>query len=68
VPGGQSRWSAGKDTEWIDLDPSLVCEVSFDRVQYGRFRHAARFERWRPDRKPKTCTWAQLGIEPPNWG
>jgi ATP-dependent DNA ligase len=68
VPGGQSRWSAGKDTEWIDLEPSLVCEVSFDRVQYGRFRHAARFERWRPDRKPETCTWAQLGIEPPDWG
>jgi ATP-dependent DNA ligase len=68
APGGQSRWSAGKDTEWVDLEPSLVCEVSFDRVQYGRFRHAARFLRWRPDRKPETCTWAQLGIEPPRWG
>jgi ATP-dependent DNA ligase len=68
APGGPSRWSAGKDTEWIDLEPALVCEVSFDRVQYGRFRHAARFECWRPDRKPETCTWNQLGIEPPRWG
>ena len=68
APGGQSRWSGGKDTEWVDLQPSLVCEVSFDRVQYGRFRHAARFERWRPDRKPETCTWGQLGLEPPSWG
>ncbi len=68
APGGPSRWSGGKDTEWIGVEPSLVCEVSFDRVQYGRFRHAARFERWRPDRKPETCTWAQLGMEPPNWG
>jgi ATP-dependent DNA ligase len=68
MPGGQSRWSGGRDTEWVGLEAKLVCEVSFDRVQYGRFRHAARFERWRPDRTPETCTWAQLGIEPPNWG
>ena len=67
-PGGQSRWSGGRDTEWVDLEPSLVCEVSFDRVQYGRFRHAARFERWRSDRDPRTCTFEQLGVEPPSWG
>ena len=67
APGGPSRWSGGRDTEWVDLSPSLVCEVSFDRVQYGRFRHAARFERWRSDRDPRSCTFEQLGIEPPNW-
>jgi ATP-dependent DNA ligase len=67
-PGGPSRWSAGRDTEWVDLEPALVCEVSFDRVQYGRFRHAARFERWRSDRDPRSCTFEQLGVEPPSWG
>jgi ATP-dependent DNA ligase len=45
-----------------------VCEVSFDRVQYGRFRHAARFERWRSDRDPGSCTFEQLGVEPSSWG
>jgi ATP-dependent DNA ligase len=66
-PGGQSRWSAGKDTAWVSVEPALVCEVSFDRIQGGRFRHAATFLRWRPDRKPGTCTWAQLGESPPSW-
>src|SRR5213078_2394714 len=68
MPGGQSRWSGGRDTEWVGLEAKLVCEVSFDRVQYGRFRHAARFERWRSDREPRSCTFEQLGIEPPSWG
>ncbi|MBA3739449.1 MAG: ATP-dependent DNA ligase [Actinobacteria bacterium] len=67
-PGGPSRWSAGKDTAWVTVRPALVCEVAFDRIQYGRFRHAATFLRWRPDREPKTCTWAQLGESPPSWG
>lgn len=67
-PGGQSRWSAGKDTAWVSVAPSLVCEVAFDRIQGGRFRHAATFLRWRPDREPGTCTWAQLGESPPSWG
>jgi ATP-dependent DNA ligase len=66
-PGGPSRWSAGKDTAWVTVQPVLVCEVAFDRIQYGRFRHAATFLRWRPDREPKTCTWAQLGESPPSW-
>ena len=66
-PGGQSRWSAGKDTAWISTAPTLVCEVAFDRIQGGRFRHAATFLRWRPDREPETCTWAQLGESPPSW-
>jgi ATP-dependent DNA ligase len=66
-PGGPSRWSAGKDTAWVTVRPVLVCEVAFDRIQYGRFRHAATFLRWRPDREPKTCTWTQLGESPPSW-
>src|SRR5919106_3951669 len=67
APGGQSRWSAGKDTAWVTIEPRLVCEVAFDRIQSGRIRHAATFPRWRPDRDPKTCTWAQLGEPPPSW-
>jgi ATP-dependent DNA ligase len=66
-PGGPSRWSAGKDTAWVTVRPELVCEASFDRIQYGRFRHAATFLRWRPDREPETCTWAQVGETPPSW-
>jgi ATP-dependent DNA ligase len=67
APGGPSRWSAGKDTAWITVEPKLVCEVAFDRIQSGRIRHAATFLRWRPDRDPATCTWAQLGESPPSW-
>jgi ATP-dependent DNA ligase len=68
APGGQSRWSAGKDTAWVSLRPELVCEVAFDRIQGGRMRHAATFLRWREDRDPASCTWAQLGESPPSWG
>ena len=67
-PGGQSRWSAGREAEWVSLDPVLVCEVSFDRVQHGRFRHAATFVRWRDDRTPASCTFDQVGASPPSWG
>jgi ATP-dependent DNA ligase len=67
APGGQSRWSAGKDTEWVELEPRLVAEVTFDRIQDGRMRHAATFVRWRADRDPRSCTWDQLGLEPPSW-
>jgi ATP-dependent DNA ligase len=66
-PGGPSRWSAGKDMSWVELDPTLVCEVSFDRIQGGRFRHAATFVRWRTDREPGSCTFDQLGESPPSW-
>ena len=46
----------------------LVCEVTIDRVQYGRFRHAASFVRWRDDREPASCTFDQIpGAEPPAW-
>jgi ATP-dependent DNA ligase len=59
-PGGQSRWSAGKDLTWEPLRPELVVEVSYDHLQGDRFRHATSFKRWRPDRAPDSCTYAQL--------
>jgi len=67
-PGGQSRWSAGREEgEWVSLDPVLVCEVAFERMQSGRFRHAATFVRWRDDREPASCTFEQIGAAPPEW-
>jgi len=65
TPGGPSRWSAGRDSSWVNIQPTLVCEVQFDRLQGGRFRHAARFLRWRPDRDPRSCTFGQLLRSPP---
>ncbi len=59
-PGGPSRWSAGRDTEWVPLEPTLVCDVRFERLQDGRFRHSASVVRWRNDRDPKSCTFEQL--------
>jgi ATP-dependent DNA ligase len=59
-PGGPSRWSGGRDTEWVSLEPRLVCEVRYERLQGGRFRHSASIVRWRPDRDPKSCTFDQL--------
>ena len=67
TPGGPSRWTAGRDLEWVAIDPVLVAEVTIDRMQYGRFRHAATFVRWREDREPKSATFEQLGVEPPQW-
>jgi ATP-dependent DNA ligase len=66
-PGGPSRWSAGRESDWVPLDPVLVCEVSYERIQSGRFRHAATFVRWREDRSPGSCTFEQVGAEPPSW-
>ncbi len=63
-PGGPSRWSGGRDTEWVTLEPKLVCEVRYERLQGGRFRHSASILRWRPDRDPKSCTFDQLAIGP----
>ena len=60
LPGGQSRWSAGKDLSWEPLRPELVAEVSYDHLQGDRFRHATSLKRWRPDRAPESCTYAQL--------
>jgi ATP-dependent DNA ligase len=68
TPGGPSRWSQGRSTEWEPLRPSLVCEVRYDHFSGGRFRHGTRFLRWRPDKKPESCTHAQLGPQPGGGG
>jgi ATP-dependent DNA ligase len=65
VPGVKSRWSRGKTLEWEPLRPERVLEVSFDHMQGSRFRHTAHFVRWRPDKRPKDCTYAQLEVTPP---
>ena len=65
MPGGQSRWSQGKDLSWEALRPELVLEVSYEHMQGDRFRHMARFRRWRLDKKPSNCTYAQLEVVPP---
>src|SRR6266478_1089186 len=64
MPGGQSRWSAGKDLSWEPLRIERVCEVKYDHMQGDRFRHAAVFQRWRPDKKPKDCRYDQLEVTP----
>lgn len=60
TPGAQSRWTTGKDVSWMRVRPELVCEVSFDYLQGQRFRHAATFQRWRPDKPPRACTFDQF--------
>ena len=65
MPGGMSRWSAGKDLSWEPLRPERVCEVKYDHMQGDRFRHAAVFERWRPDKPPSDCTYDQLEVTAP---
>ncbi len=65
MPGGQSRWSQGKDLSWEPLRPELVVEVAYDHMQGSRFRHTAQFRRWRADKKPSDCTYAQLEVIPP---
>jgi len=65
MPGGQSRWSQGKDLSWEPLRPELVVEVAYDHMQGSRFRHIAQFRRWRFDKKPSDCTYAQLEVVPP---
>lgn len=66
MPGGQSRWSQGKDLSWEPLRPELVVEVSYEHMQGSRFRHMAHFRRWRTDKKPSDCTYAQLEVVPPH--
>jgi ATP-dependent DNA ligase len=65
MPGGHSRWSAGKDLSWEPLRIERVCEVKYDHMQGDRFRHAAVFLRWRPDRQPEECRYDQLEITTP---
>ena len=62
MPGGQSRWSAGKDLSWEPLRIERVCEVKYDHMQGSRFRHAAVFLRWRPDKRPADCRYDQLEV------
>jgi len=63
APGGPSRWSTERSSEWQPLRPTLVCEVRYDHFSGGRFRHGTKFLRWRPDKMPAQCTYAQL--DPP---
>jgi ATP-dependent DNA ligase len=65
MPGGQSRWSQGKDLSWELLRPELVVEVAYEHMQGDRFRHMAQFRRWRLDKKPSDCTYAQLEVVAP---
>jgi ATP-dependent DNA ligase len=65
MPGGQSRWSAGKDLSWEPLRVERVCEVKYDHMQGDRFRHAATFLRWRTDKRPEECTYDQLEVTAP---
>ena len=65
MPGGQSRWSQGKDLSWEPVRPELVVEVAYDHMQGSRFRHIAQFRRWRTDKKSQDCTYAQLEVVPP---
>lgn len=60
MPGGPSRWTGKKDLSWVPLRPERVVEVAYDHMQGDRFRHTAQFRRWRPDREPGECTYAQL--------
>jgi ATP-dependent DNA ligase len=65
TPGSPSRWNAKKDLNWEPLNPDLVCEVAYDNLQGDRFRHATTFRRWRPDRRPASCTYGQLEVVVP---
>jgi len=65
MPGGQSRWSAGKDLSWEPLRIERVCEVKYDHMQGDRFRHAATFLRWRQDKQPRDCRYDQLDVTAP---
>jgi ATP-dependent DNA ligase len=64
LPGATSRWNRGKDLSWEPLRPERVCEVAYDHMQGTRFRHAAQFRRWRPDKRPQECRYDQLEVTP----
>jgi len=65
MPGGQSRWSAGKDLSWEPVRIERVVEVKYEKLQGDRFRHAAHFLRWRLDKPPSDCRYDQLEVTPP---
>ncbi len=60
APGGPSRWSTKRSSEWIPVRPKFVVEVSYDHFSGGRFRHGTTIVRWRPDKNPRQCTMGQL--------
>src|SRR2546427_57904 len=64
LPGATSRWNRGKDLSWEPLRPERVCEVAYEHMQGTRFRHAAQFVRWRPDKRPQDCRYDQLEATP----
>lgn len=66
MPGAKSRWTGGKDLSWEPLRPELVVEVAYDHMQGTRFRHTAQFRRWRADKPPRDCTYAQLEVVAPH--
>jgi ATP-dependent DNA ligase len=63
APGGPSRWSTNRSAEWEPLSPELVVEVEFDHFTGGRFRHGTKFLRWRPEKRPRDCTFNQVERE-----
>jgi ATP-dependent DNA ligase len=65
APGGPSRWSTERSSEWHPLRSELVVEVRFDQVTAGRFRHGTGFLRWRPDKAPAQCRMDQLDVATP---
>jgi ATP-dependent DNA ligase len=65
MPGAQSRWSGSKDLSWVPLRPERVAEVKYDHLQGNRFRHAAVFLRWRPDKPAQDCGYDQLEVTTP---
>ncbi len=62
-PGGPSRWATERSDQWLPLRPTLVLEVGYDHFTGGRFRHGTTFERWRPDKDPRQCTYDQIPQE-----
>lgn len=60
TPGGPSRWSTKRSSEWQPVNPKYVVEVSYDHFTGGRFRHGTSILRWRPDKKPSQCTMEQV--------
>ena len=66
LPGASSRWNRGKDLSWEPVRAARVCEVAYDHMQGDRFRHLAHFRRWRPDKRPRDCTYEQLEVVPPH--
>jgi ATP-dependent DNA ligase len=65
LKGSAARWTPDMDHDWVPLRPIRVCEVGFDQVDVDRFRHPARFRRWRPDRDPRSCRIEQIEVDAP---